>query len=442
MSNISEMIESGSALTAKISGGQIPKGSVELSGAKNSATRLLAAAMLTDSPVVLTGFPTELVDAVHKARFMNLAGAAVHLDHKTHTTTICANNLKQADFEMGENVFPIRTTYLLVAGQIRKSGRARIPYPGGCKIGSRGYDLHVMVWKALGCEVNEEQDYIEVIGDGFKAGTINFPISTVGGTENALICAAIANGVTEIVNAYITPEIQDLIKLLRRMGADIQIFGNSLIRIYGQEKLGGTHMPVMPDRIEALTWIVYALMSKGEIRIDNVPFDSMAIPLIHIEESGVDLLRSKNSLYVHPDCLLAGSVQPFELACGTHPGIISDMQPFYVLLGLISNGTSRIFDYRYPERIACMHELAKMCGEDRIAAETGKITTHGPVQFKGANVHSTDLRGSMAVMMAGLCADGNTVVTDAHMALRGYNNLLAKLNGLGVSMEVVESDAA
>ena len=151
MSNISEMIESGDALTAKIIGGQTPKGSIELSGAKNSATRLLAATMLTDSPVVLTGFPTELVDAVHKTRFMNLAGASVDLDHKTHTATVCCNNLKEANFEMGDNVFPIRTTYLLVAGQIRKSGRARIPYPGGCKIGSRGYDLHVMVWKALGC---------------------------------------------------------------------------------------------------------------------------------------------------------------------------------------------------------------------------------------------------------------------------------------------------
>lgn len=439
MTSLTDLIEAGRPLTAIIEGGQVPKGTVRLSGAKNAATRLLAAAMLTDEEIVLSRFPTELVDANHKARFMRQAGVDVVFDRTHDTATIKSQNLIEAVFDMADSAFPIRTTYLLVAGQIRKSGRARIPYPGGCKIGSRGYDLHIMVWRALGCVVEEKPDYIEVIGDGFKAGRINFPISTVGGTENALICASIANGTTEIVNAYITPEIDDLIKLLRRMGADIEIFGNSLIRVHGRNRLGGTHMPVMADRIEALTWIVYGLMSRGEILIDNVPFGAMEIPLIHIEESGVDLLKGKNSIYVHPDCLLAGSVQPFELACGTHPGIISDMQPFYVLLGLIANGTSRIFDYRYPERIACMHELAKLCGEDFITAESGKITTRGPAKFKGTVVNSTDLRGSMAVIMAGLCADGKTTVKDAHMALRGYNNLTAKLEGLGVKMVVSES---
>lgn len=439
MINLTDAINSGKSLTAIIQGGQTPKGAVKLSGAKNAATRLLAASLLTDDTVVLSGFPTELVDAVHKMRFINMAGGKVDFDQSNEVATINASGLVTADFDMEDGQFPIRTTYLLVAGQIRKSGIARIPYPGGCKIGARGYDLHVMVWKALGCTVEEKPEYIEITGDKFKAGQINFPISTVGGTENALICGAIAEGMTEIVNAYITPEIEDLIKLLRRMGAEIEIFGNSLIRVHGKEKLSGTHMNVMPDRIEALTWIVYALMSKGEVRIDNVPFDSMEIPLIHIEKTGVDLLKGKNSIYVHPDCLLAGSVQPFELACGTHPGIISDMQPFYVLLGLIANGTSRVFDYRYPARIACMHELAKLCGEDAIQAEVGKITMNGPAKFKGAHVQSTDLRGSMAVIMAGLCAEGQTIVDDAHMALRGYNNLVAKLEGLGVSMTVKES---
>ena len=440
MLNLTEAINSGKSLTAVIQGGQVPKGTVRLSGAKNAATRLLAASLLTDDTVVLSGFPTELVDATHKSRFINMAGGKVDFDRENDVATINASALATADFEMADNQFPIRTTYLLVAGQIRKSGLARIPYPGGCKIGARGYDLHVMVWEALGCKVEEKPEYIEITGDKFKAGQINFPISTVGGTENALICGAISDGMTEIINAYITPEIEDLIKLLRRMGAEIEIFGNSLIRVHGKRRLGGTHMNVMPDRIEALTWIIYTLMSKGEVRIDNVPFDSMEIPLIHIGETGVDLLKGKKSIYVGQDCLLAGSVQPFELACGTHPGIISDMQPFYVLLGLIANGKSRVFDYRYPERIACIYELAKLCGEESIQAEVGKITINGPATFKGAHVKSTDLRGSMAVIMAGLCAEGETIVDDAHMALRGYNNLVAKLKKLGVSITVKESE--
>jgi len=439
MNDINQLIESGKPLTAKMHGPQIPRGVIKLSGAKNAATRLLAASLLTDDTVVLTNYPTELVDVTHKARFMRLAGAKVEMDSVNDVATICADGFGEATFEMEDGAFPIRTTYLLVAGQIRKSGRARIPYPGGCKIGARGYDLHVMVWESLGCQVIEQPDCIEIIGEGFKAGKINFPISTVGGTENALICASIADGVTEIVNAYITPEIDDLIELLRRMGAGIEIYGNSLIKVHGQKRMSGARMPVMADRIEALTWIVYALMSRGEIRIDNVPFSAMEVPLIHIEKAGVDLLKGQHSIYVHPDCLLAGAVQPFELACGTHPGIISDMQPFYVLLGLIADGTSRIFDYRYPQRIACMGELAKMCGDDAITAEVGKITTHGVARFKGARVASTDLRGSMAVVMAGLCAEGETIVEDVQMALRGYNGLVDKLKALGVSIDITES---
>ncbi|BCS89107.1 UDP-N-acetylglucosamine 1-carboxyvinyltransferase [Pseudodesulfovibrio sediminis] len=400
---------------------------------------MLAATTLTDEPVVLTNFPTALVDVRHKVRFMRNAGAVVEINDASATLTAQSDGYGEATFAMANGLFPIRTTYLLVAGQIRTSGRARIPYPGGCKIGSRGYDLHLMVWRALGCEVNEKPEYIEVIGNGFTGDRINFPISTVGGTENALMCASIAEGTTEIVNAYITPEIEDLIELLRRMGAEIEIFGNSLIKVHGQKILSGARMAVMSDRIEALTWIVYAIMSGGEIRIDNVPFESMEVPLIHIEEAGVDLMKSRTSIYVHPDCLLAGSVQPFELACGTHPGVISDMQPFFALLGLVANGTSRIFDYRYPERIGCVRELAKMCGEGRILGDVGRITTHGAARLKGTRVKSTDLRGSMALVMAGLCAEGDTVVEDVHMALRGYNGLVEKLMGLGVLIEVRES---
>lgn len=434
-----QLLKSEKPLVAYLTGKQVPKGVVKLSGAKNAATRMLAATTLTDETVVLTNFPTQLVDVWHKVNFMRNAGATIEINHESAELTASSATYGEASFFMGEGRFPIRTTYLLVAGQIRKSGRAKIPYPGGCKIGSRGYDLHMMVWRALGCEVNEKPEYIEIIGDKFTANRIYFPISTVGGTENALMCASIADGTTEIVNAYITPEISDLIELLRRMGAEIEVFGNSLVRVSGRNKLSGARKEVMSDRIEALTWIVYAVMSGGEIRIDNVPFSAMEVPLIHIEEAGVDLMKSRTSVYVHPDCLLAGAVQPFELACGTHPGVISDMQPFYSLLGLVANGTSRIFDYRYPERISYIKELAKLCGSDMISGESGRITTRGIAQLKGAHVTSTDLRGSMALVMAGLCADGQTIVDDVHMALRGYNDLTGKLKGLGVSIDVRES---
>jgi UDP-N-acetylglucosamine 1-carboxyvinyltransferase len=155
-------------------------------------------------------------------------------------------------------------------------------------------------------------------------------------------------------------------------------------------------MPVMPDRVEALTWIVYAVMAGGELRIESVPFSSMEIPFIHLEKAGIDLFRSSSGVYFHPDCLRGGAVQPFELACGTHPGIISDMQPFFVLLGLIADGKSRVFDYRYPERIEYVAELAKFCADGSITAHPGSITTRGGRPLTAAHARSTDLRGSMS----------------------------------------------
>ncbi len=364
-------------------------------------------------------------------------GCKVILDVAAETLTVDPDRLKTCILDESSN-FPIRTTYLLVAGQILRQGLARIPYPGGCQIGSRGYDLHVMVWQALGCEVTEFPDFIEVRGTGFQAGKIHFPISTVGGTENALLCASVAQGTTEIVNAYVTPEIEDLIDFLRRMGSHIELIGNSRIFVEGSSELQGANKNVMPDRIEALTWIVYALISGGEIQVDHVPFDSMEIPLIHLEKAGVDLFRNNSSAYVHPDCMSGGMAQPFELACGTHPGIISDMQPFYVLLGAIANGRSQVFDYRYPERISYVAELAKLCEHGAMTSKPGQITINGAVRFQPGRARSTDLRGSMALVMAALCADGRSEIQDIHMALRGYNRLPEKLAALGNTIEIID----
>ncbi len=408
-----------------------------MSGAKNSATRLLAAALLASTPTTLENFPTRLVDVGHNIRFMEGLGVDASLDHDRQTLTVSPASLGVSAFDRSAD-YPIRTTYLLAAGQVLRNGRARIPYPGGCSIGTRGYDQHVMVWESLGCSVEQTPEALEIAGDGFVGGKIEFPISTVGGTENALLCASVARGVTDIRNAYITPEIDDLIDLLRRMGSNIAVFGGSHVRVEGVERLDGVRMPVMPDRVEALTWIVYAVMAGGELRIESVPFASMEIPFIHLEKAGIDLFRSSSGVYFHPDCLRGGTVQPFELACGTHPGIISDMQPFFVLLGLMADGKSRVFDYRYPERIEYVAELARFCPEGSIEAHPGNITTRGGGPFRPAHACSTDLRGSMSLVMAALCARGTSRVDRVDLALRGYNDLEAKLAGLGVPIEVVD----
>lgn len=430
---------------AVIDGGVPPVGRVRVSGAKNSATRLLAAALLTDDRVELSNFPTFLVDVGHKVDFCRDIGAVITFDDVAETITVDAATLQSRVLSRNQFDIPIRTTYLLAAGQLIRSGIARIPYPGGCPIGpgtggGRGYDLHVMVWEQLGCTVTERADHIEIVAaKGLVGGQIDFPISTVGGTENALLCGSVANGQTEISNAYITPEVSDLIGLLHRMGADITVSGTSHILINGRGgALAGARMPVMTDRIEALTWIVYAILSGGELTVEGIPFEAMEVPLIHIEKAGVDLFRNGTSIHVTPECLVSGRVQPFELACGSYPGVISDMQAFYVLLALAGAGKSRIYDYRYPERIAFVAELAKLVRGDQLAAKSGAITVQGPAEFMPGVANSTDLRGSMAVVIAALCAKGRSVIQDVQMALRGYNNLQNKLQQLGSRIAVFD----
>jgi UDP-N-acetylglucosamine 1-carboxyvinyltransferase len=423
-------------LIARINGKQVPTGKVKVSGAKNAGTRLLAASLIADDTVCLQNYPTELVDARYKMDFIARSGGQVVVDETNEDVKITPTNY--TDKLLDHYDYPIRTTYLLVAGLIKRSGKARIPYPGGCKIGSRGYDLHIMVWEKLGATVTETPDYIEVSAPkGFKAGQIDFPKSTIGGTENALICASSIKGETTIRNAYISPEIENLIGFLRALGASIDVIGNSLIRVTGNTNLRGTTYRVMPDRIEALTWIVYGILSGGNITVEDVPFSTMEIPLIHLREAGIDLYHNSNNVIVSPDCLTSGRIQPFELACGTHPGIISDMQPFYTLLGLHADGTSRIYDYRYPERLQYCAELEKFY-PGGLEWSKGVITTYGNKKLQSANANSTDLRGSMALVMAGLLADARSEVKNVEMALRGYNNLEKKLKNLGVHIEVSE----
>lgn len=425
-------------ITAIINGGQIPKGKVKVSGAKNSATRLLAAALICDEKVVLENFPTELVDANYKFDFIRKSGGEVIVDRENEIVEIDSQNL--IDKILDNYNYPIRTTYLLVPGLIKRNGIAKIPYPGGCKIGNRGYDLHVMVWEALGAKVEEKENYIEVTTDkGFQAGEIDFPITTIGGTESALICGSISPGTTKIKNAYISPEVNNLIDFLRSMGVKIKVVGNSYIELTGKDYLQGSIFEIMPDRIEAITWMVYGILSGGDITIEDVPFTTMDIPLEHLKEAGIDFYRNSKNIHISPDCLVNGVIQPFELATGTHPGIISDMQPFYVLLGLHADGISRVYDYRYPERLKYCEELSKLYPE-QLKWISGSITTYGKHNSrpKAAKAVSTDLRGSMALVMAALLAEGTSEILNVEMALRGYNKLEEKLKKLGIHIKIKE----
>lgn len=407
---------------------------VQVSGAKNSATRLLAASLIADEVCTLYNFPTMIVDANVKKSFIEKVGGIVNFDNGKEIATI--NPLGIKNHILRDYNYPIRTTYLLAPGLLKKTGVARIPYPGGCNLGVRGYDLHVMVWKKMGAKVIEKDNHIEIRSNGLKGADIEFPITTIGGTETALICGAIADGTTRIKNAYISPEVFDLIEFLKKMGVDIDLAGNSKITINGKKYHQGTTFSIIPDRIEALTWIIFSAISEIPILIENVPLSDMQIPLIHLKNAGIDFFSNGSSVLVSKESIAEG-IQPFELATGTHPGVISDMQPFFVLLGMRANGISRIFDYRYPNRIAYLDELSKFV-ESGLTWKEGKIKTIGPIEFRPATANSTDLRGSMAVLMSALVAkgEGHSTVNNVGMALRGYNKLEEKLKNLGFEFKI------
>lgn len=426
-------LASPSTLTMRVHGPQIPSGTVRISGAKNAATRLMAAALLTDESVGLLNFPTELVDVRQKSRFIETMGGKLYFD--TNASSVFIDSSQFVARELEDYDFPIRTTYLLAAGQLHRQGVAFVPYPGGCKLGDRKYDLHLMVWKSLGCKVEENADHIKVSGY-LKGGEIHFPISTVGGTENALLCASVARGKSRIFNAYITPEIENLIDLLRLMGAKITVQGISLIDIEGVDYLRGATTPVIPDRIEALTWIIFSAISGGELLVENVPFSMMEIPLLHLRQSGLDFFSNSTSVWVSGKSKSPLNLQPFEVACGTHPGIISDMQPFFVLLGLHAKGRSLVVDYRYPARTAYLEQLSQFY-QGSLTWESGKIIIEGDKEPVGARVVSTDLRGSMALVMAGILANGESQVDKVHYALRGYDRMEQKLESMGIEIEII-----
>ena len=413
-----------------------PSGEVIVSGAKNSATRLIAAALLSDKTSSIHNFPTKILDAINKLNFLQRFGVDVKIDDANNRVEINAKSLNiTADKDLN---LAVRTTYLLAAGQLKRRNSAIIPYPGGCKIGDRKIDLHFMVWEKMGAKIIEHNDYILLTTKGsLKGAVIDFPFPTIGGTENAVLCASIADGKSQIKNAYISPEVMDLINFLRNMGAKIETKGNSFIEIEGQKELNGASFSVMPDRIEALTWIVYAILSGGNMRITNVPFSEMTVPLIHIQNAGIDYYRNSNSILINKDCYPQG-ILPFQVACGTHPGVISDMQPFFTLLALKAQGNSLIVDYRYPERTQFLNELQKCLPANTINFNTdGYIYINGNQEFGNGEMESTDLRGSMAAILFALCSDKKVVVNGIDKALRGYNDFFNKLNKLGISYELL-----
>jgi UDP-N-acetylglucosamine 1-carboxyvinyltransferase len=400
------------------------KGIVKISGAKNSSLRLLAASILTTESVRLSNYPTGLLDIqIHEKMLVQLGKKIEHLD--SSSVKIYQDSAKLQTSLIWEER-SIRNTLLILGALLARYGEGKVPLPGGCKLGDRKYDLHVMAMEKLGAIVWEEDNYLcaKARANNRLLGTeVHLPIRSTGATENLILMGSLADGITTIYNPHIRPEIMDLIAMLSAMGANIKVYGQRSIEIKGVELLRGVDHNVIPDNMEALTWAIGSVITNGDVEIQNFPFEHLEVPLIYLRESGMRFFRGKDALIVK-----GGIPFPIEISTGPYPGINSDMQPLFAVYGTLSKGESRIIDLRFPGRYAYAEELAKLGMRYRIDGHM--LVIEGGTTFKGGEVKALDLRAGIALLLAGMTSDEEVIIEDDWQIYRGYENLKEKLSNL------------
>lgn len=404
------------------------EGVVKVSGAKNSSLRLLAASLLTEETVQLSNFPNGLLDVkIHLDMLEALGKKYESNGDSVKITEVSEKPITTLSWDERS----IRNTLLILGALTARFGEGRVPLPGGCKLGERKYDLHVMLLERLGAKVWEEGDYLCARSDGRLSGTdIYLSMRSTGATENAIICGSLAKGTTTVWNPHIRPEILDLIGMLRKMGAKIEVFGQKCIQITGCDVLKAVKHSVIPDNMEALTWAIGAVITGGDVEILDFPYEHLEIPLVYLRESGMKFYRSENSLLVR-----GGTPYPIEISTGPYPGINSDMQPLFAVYGAMCLGESKIVDLRFPGRYGYAEELAKMGMSYRIEGDL--LVIDGGAELKGSNVKALDLRAGIALLLAGMTASEQTTIESAWQIGRGYEHLESKLKGLGVNLKVI-----
>ena len=400
-------------------------GEVKVSGAKNSTLRLLAASLLTPATICLKNYPSSLLDAQLHIEMLEVLGKSCRLISDSEIEIV------EASLPASELLWhkrSIRNTLLILGALVGRTGRGKVPLPGGCKLGDRKYDIHVMVLETLGARVWEEENYLcaEVPGNQkLKGADIFLPLRSTGATENSIISACLAEGTTRIWGPHIRPEILDLIDFLRSMGAKVEVRGQESITVEGVAELSGTTHTVVPDNVEALTWLIGAAVTGGDVEIIDFPFEHLEVPLIHLRESGVHFYRWQNRLIVR-----GANCYPIDISTGPYPGINSDMQPLFAVLGAMAQGESRIIDLRFPGRYAYAEELARMGMQYHV--KDNLLIIEGGKDLHGAEVTALDLRAGAALMLAGFTADSPTKIERSWQIERGYDRLKEKLSRLGV----------
>ncbi|MDW7646341.1 MAG: UDP-N-acetylglucosamine 1-carboxyvinyltransferase [Desulfuromonadales bacterium] len=404
------------------------EGSVKISGAKNSVLKLLAASLLSEGKILIKNYPSSLLDAQIHVGMLEKLGKRCDLPDQE---TLVIEEINSPPSTLDWDDRSIRNTLLILGALTARTGYGAVPLPGGCQLGDRSFDLHEMLLRALGAKVWQEGCMLcaEAPIGGLVGADIHLPIRSTGATENAIIAGTLAKGTTRIWGPHIRPEILDLIAFLKSMGAKIQVFGQEHIEVIGVDGLIGTSFTVMPDNMEAITWLVGTVMTKGDVEIEHFPTRDLEVAMIHLRESGAKFYHGDDRLIVR-----GGNCYPLEISTGPHPGINSDVQPILAAYAACANGESRIIDLRFPGRYGYAEEMAKMGLDFSTDGNLLKIYGKGG-GLRGAEVKALDLRAGAALALCGLVAEGETIISAAWQVERGYNNFVSKMKVLGGAVE-------
>ena len=409
-----------------IKGGKSLSGKITCSGAKNAALPMIAATILCDEKVTLRNLPY-LQDITTMFELLGSMGSEILLDENMDFT-ISSSNLKDIEARY-ELVKTMRASILVLGPLLAKYGKARIALPGGCAIGSRPVNYHLDALKELGAEINLRNGYIEASAKKLNGANIRFPDITVTGTENLMMAASLADGITNLLNVAKEPEIVDLADMLNSMGADIKGAGTDKISIKGVKNLSGTVFNIPSDRIEAGTYLVAAAVTKGNITIEGInPIRLMRV-IDKLKNTGAKVEYDDNSISLKMDL---ESPNPVDITTAPFPEFPTDMQAQFSVINAISNGTANIYETVFENRFMHILELNRM-GCD-IVVKGNHALIKGVNSIYGAQVMATDLRASASLILAGLCAEGETTVDRIYHIDRGYERIEEKLNYLGADI--------
>ena len=405
------------------------RGNVKISGSKNAALPILAASLLSCEPVRLSNIPA-LSDIVVICEILEQLGCRIFSDGKS-SLLIHSSDIHSfvAPYELTGK---IRASFLIIGPMLARFGKIRLSLPGGCPIGTRPVDLHLKGLAALGAEISQGYGYIELSAHKLRGTRFYLDFPSVGATENILTASVLADGITIIENASAEPEIVDLASFLCSMGASIHGAGTDTIRVKGVSHLHGTNYSIIPDRMEAGTFMVAAAMTQGDITLHNVIPDHVKPVTAKLREMGASISCSDDTLHIRSD----NTVHRLDIKTLPFPGFPTDMQAQMMALLSLAEGTSIITETIFENRFMHVAELVRMGANIKIEGRTAIIK--GMSQLTGANVCATDLRAGASLALAGLSAEGETTISAIHHIERGYENFAHKLRLLGADTEISE----